>query len=657
MAEAFIGMTVSVKLKPGSVRPSVTGKVINIHDQNLILEQVYIQETGETAPSWTVPSYQIADLEVVDSSIYQPQYPSGASTLPIRIAPTHTDPAILSYTRANDSLATPVAATPAKELPARELPADVGAAQLQSPHKVPGSDHSASPSKPPQARRNPRKAKGWRSTPLLEETADVAPETPPQVPAKLKKAANKRAKRTLQDQQNQNGWATEDATDVQDMGDFDFEANLSKFDKQAVFDQIRTEDNTADEDRLVSHNRLARPGTYGGKNLHPTENVLSPPIKTADEELDSPSETDLDLGNGRSSRQSGRSRMTRQGDRSLSGAGALEERSLSRALRNVPSHGRPLNASVISSTSLNRSTSSIRGHAHFSPSHHQFRIANSLHHCPVLDPDRLRRIEEDYARRPGLSQGTLLELTGRAIAESICSTISRTSLSGPSRRNSKSSAIGGQSNRDPKPVVVILAGNHAKGARAVAAARHLYGRGYKLLLSLTDFSTPSSWHPIFKTQVNLLQSLGRKAFARLDSWPSISAQIKKLSSPPALIVDALLDGVKYAAIEDVQVAFESREVVDWMNRSRARVLSLECPSGYDAVTGETTVLEGEPLAAKPDRVLALGGLIRGVSEAVGEGERWAVSVLDVGLMSAMRGEEMVRFEGAWSVDVEFGMGD
>ncbi|KAF4551165.1 YjeF-like protein [Elsinoe fawcettii] len=650
MAEAFIGMTVSVKLKPGSIRPSVTGKVVNIHDQNLLLEQVYIAETGETAPSWTVPSYQIADLEVVNSSIYQPQFPSGASTLPIRVAPTYSDPAILSFARpmVEDELATPTLITPAKELPAEVVPIS-----LVSPRKV--TDDEPSPSKPPQpSRTTTKKGRGWRSTPLLEETAGATPETPPPQVVKPKKAGkNKRAEKRIRDEEKalQNGWATEDASDVQNMGDFDFEANLSKFDKQAVFDEIRIGDTTADEDRLVSHNRLARPGTYGGKNLHPTENVLSPPMKTADSELGTPSEagTELEFTSGRASRQSLRSRRTKPTERTLSGT--LEERSLSRALRNVPSHTRPLNASVISSNSLNRSTSSIRAQAHFSPSQHRLRIAETTHPCPLLSPERLRRVEEDYARRSGLSSATLLELTGRAIASSVCSSISKPSMTGPSRRNSKSSTTGNHTH-EPKPVVVILAGNSAKGGKAIAAARHLYGRGLKILISCSDFSAPESWHPLYKSQISLLQSLGRKAFARLDSWPGISAQIKKLSSPPALILDALLDGIKYGSIEDVGLAFESREVVDWMNRSRARVVSVECPSGYDALTGETTVLEGEPLAVKPDVVLALGGVVSGVGEAIAEGESWRVTVLDVGLNIAMRGEETVRFDMAWEVDVE-----
>ena len=114
-----------------------------------------------------------------------------------------------------------------------------------------------------------QRSKGWRQTPLLEPNPSFQPFTT------LKKSKrNGRA--------DENGWATEDATDVQDMGDFDFAESLAKFDKKTVFTQIQAEDGIPDEERLVSHNRLpkAKPGTAGGKNLHYTENVLDLPNGT-----------------------------------------------------------------------------------------------------------------------------------------------------------------------------------------------------------------------------------------------------------------------------------------------------------------------------------------------------------------------------------------
>ena len=98
-------------------------------------------------------------------------------------------------------------------------------------------------------------------------------------------------------------------------------------------------------------------------------------------------------------------------------------------------------------------------------------------------------------------------------------------------------------------------------------------------------------------------------------------------------------------------------MIDWSNRSRAPVISIECPSGYDEASGETTVVEGEPVAVKPDRVLALGAVLQGVFEAMVEGETWSLSVLDVGLSSQLTGNEAVRFGPEWSVELEFVQGE
>lgn len=113
--------------------------------------------------------------------------------------------------------------------------------------------------------KTPKRGKGWRQTPLLTELTENFQ------PFNSLNKKNGRRNKT-----EDSGWGTEDATDVQDMGDFDFESSLAKFDKRTVFNEIQAEDSVLDEDRLVAHNRLpkSKPGTAGGKNLHYTENVL-----------------------------------------------------------------------------------------------------------------------------------------------------------------------------------------------------------------------------------------------------------------------------------------------------------------------------------------------------------------------------------------------
>ena len=53
-------------------------------------------------------------------------------------------------------------------------------------------------------------------------------------------ASNRKTKRQ-QALEATNGWATEDATDIQDMPEFDFQSNLSKFDKRIVHSVVHVE--------------------------------------------------------------------------------------------------------------------------------------------------------------------------------------------------------------------------------------------------------------------------------------------------------------------------------------------------------------------------------------------------------------------------------
>lgn len=514
--------------------------------------------------------------------------------------------------------------------------------------------------------------KGWRSTPLLKEAA-----APEHGSAKGKKKP-KRTQRSAELHTAQNGWATEDATDIQDLGDFDFEANHAKFDKRSVFDQIRTEDTTADEDRLVSHNRLARPGTNGGKNLHPTENVLSPTLKPQYEspELGSESDadTELNFGSGQNSRRAMSRTSTKRPPR--------------RSNSNVPEDGQhPLSASF-TSTAFNRSMSSLRNaniqqasstistspnpNRNRSPaSTHSplrsieqmtisqrhaphFRVRSTNQPCPVLHPDRLVQAEADAIANIKLSPDALTENAARGIAESVLSSALHAV---PSRRSSKSNVLNNTTG-SPKPVVAILAGNHLCGARAIASARHIYGRGFKVLISILEFSNASVWHPEVAKQIQSLQSLGRKA-ARIEGWRSTSGHIKRLDGPPAVIVDALLDGLKYSQVQSVEQQLETRDMIDWANRSRAGVVSVNIPSGFSAGDGTTSIVEGEPLAVRPEHVIALAAPSTGLLEAVkeGEGGQWHLGIIDIGVNVVLRDKEKMNFGSNWTAALDFSRGE
>jgi enhancer of mRNA-decapping protein 3 len=220
-----------------------------------------------------------------------------------------------------------------------ELPAEVSAQDTQGPtqkkrrrnrkstqigngildelHSSPQASHNS---------KTPGKGKGWRQTPILQSTSSFQPFN------SLKKGGIK----------DDNGWASEDVTDVQEMGEFDFEGGLAKFDKQNLFEQMRKDDQIDEADRLVSHNRQPRPkpGTAGGKNLHYSENVLDVPStmgpKSSKERLAKETANDFwnseadDAGHNGGDRMSGRELGSRQSSRRGENKATTSKRSQSR---------------------------------------------------------------------------------------------------------------------------------------------------------------------------------------------------------------------------------------------------------------------------------------------------------------------------------------
>ena len=535
-----------------------------------------------------------------------------------------------------------------------------------------------------------KRGKGWRQTPLLQPS--------PQTSSPQSKGSMKKTRRQQQEEREgqKNGWATEEATDIQDMGEFDFEANHKLFDKKQVFDQLRQGDTTADEDRLVSHNKLHRPGTYGGKNLHPTENVLSPTLapKHHSNELDSTSDadTELNLANGRSSSRHSSTRvaMKKQPSRQNSAqvdprphplsASISSDRPLSRTAHSLS--GKPGRSvpSITTSPMVDRThsphsaLSTTKSHAtpllasqHLEP---HLAISQSLVPCPVLLPTALEALEKETVAHYGLTHDALTEIAARCIAETAMNVLESSTNS---RRGSRANTLqrgmsmntGLGIDHSSPPVIVIIAGNHPLGARAIAAARHLICRQTKIILAEAQYESHETQDAQMRTQLAILKRLIKSgASIKRGPWRRASGYIKNLPSPPALIIDALLGGSTYDSLlassnpdHASESQKETREMIGWANRSRAPVLSIGCPSGVSGTDGSTTTFEGEPLAVRPDRVLCLAAPMQGILEAIKGGERWEVSLADVGVNIALKSEEAVAFGAQWVVDVRFVEGD
>jgi enhancer of mRNA-decapping protein 3 len=280
----------------------------------------------------------------------------------------------------------------------------------------------------------------------------------------------------------------------------------------------------------------------------------------------------------------------------------------------------------------------------------------------------LETLEKETVARYGLTHDAITESAARCIAETAMNVLeSSTSSRRGSRANTlqRGMSTGLGIDRSSPPVIVIIAGNHTLGARAIAAARHLICRKTKIILAEAQYESPETQDTQMRTQLAILKRMIKAgASIKRGPWRRASGYIKNLPSPPALIIDVLLGGSSYDSLlassnpdHANESQKETREMIGWANRSRAPVLSIGCPSGVSGTDGSTTTFEGEPLAVRPDRLLCLAAPMQGILEAMKGGERWGVSLADVGVNIALRSEEAVAFGAQWVVDVRFVEGE
>ncbi|KAK3399132.1 YjeF-related protein N-terminus-domain-containing protein [Sordaria brevicollis] len=551
----------------------------------------------------------------------------------------------------------------------------------------------------PQVPRATAKGKGWRQTPILQSTASFQPFN------SLKKMRGA----------NDNGWASEDVTDVQEAGDFDFESGLAKFNKQDLFEQMRKDDLIDEADRLVSHNRVPRhkPGTAGGKNLHHSENVLDMPSTIPKPKPTTSndfwnSEADDGVING-ADRLSGRDQASRQGSRRGESKAASSRRSNSRKASGVPA-AHPLsrvNSSGVShyrTLSAKGSRPSSRLSARTTGVDKKKQPASTVAASPqglyVLPSDRkiepvsalqMLNLENIAHNEIGLTEEMMTENAGRGIAE-----VTLTALSDPAIKVRHSSIVDPTSGNPPPPTVVVLAGNNKSGIRAVAAARHLRNKNISVIVCVVGLERGErDLLEDMRQQVRLYKNMGGRIFSKSDffehlrkiSIPMLTIDTPRSSlsslanpAPIMLIIDALLGlAISFEELRNGDQA-TVYELIEWANRNEAFALAVDIPTGIDPSTGKVSVIDGNKLYVKPRYVVAVGAPKRGLLEALMAAENddgdtvlaggdtslpddavleWKLYLVDLGLGPAMwkkAGTKMRRgmnFEDRWVVEMTY----
>jgi NAD(P)H-hydrate epimerase len=131
--------------------------------------------------------------------------------------------------------------------------------------------------------------------------------------------------------------------------------------------------------------------------------------------------------------------------------------------------------------------------------------------------------------------------------------------------------------------ILVLAGTGGNGGGGICAARHLANRGAAVTLCL---AAPLRLSSVADWQYAIYRSTGGRETAA-----------SKLPASPELIVDAL---VGYSLSGAPRGLFDA--LILWTNESKARVLSLDIPSGVDATTG---LAPGSSVSAAVTLTLAL----------------------------------------------------
>lgn len=525
-----------------------------------------------------------------------------------------------------------------------------------------------------------RKGKGWRETPMLEDTSSFQPYK-----------ALRKTKAT------QDGWQSEDVTDVQEMGEFDFEGSLRKFDKRTIFDEMKEKDKVEESDRLVSHNVArpkAKPGTAGGKNLHYSENVLdtgSPAEKSNKAPLDDywKSEADDGARNG-SEKLSGRELGSRQGSRRGEGKAAATRRSQSRkaSAANVGQTPTRTNSGVSIPKPARRrrrakhadAQEKLPTAAHSSAG---FVLPPSNRKIEILSPLQMLNLENIAQNDLGLTEDMMTENAARGIAEVALHT-----LTDPAIKVRLAGADG--SSTETPATIVILAGNNKSGYRSVAAARHLRNKGCNVILCVVGIERERELSVDMTKQVRLFKNLGGKVcnkselfeFVRKASIPVISMDAPRSVLPQAppmavtLIIDALLGHV--TPFEDLRASDQATvyELIEWTNRNEAFVLAVDVPTGIDHTTGTPTVQDGHNLYIRPRYVVSIGAPKKGLFEVIAAGAGddddtvtgrasddavldWNLFLIDIGLGAAVwkRAGTKIRrgidFGHRWAMQIKY----
>lgn len=169
--------------------------------------------------------------------------------------------------------------------------------------------------------------------------------------------------------------------------------------------------------------------------------------------------------------------------------------------------------------------------------------------------------------------------------------------------------------------IAVVCGKGNKGGDGLSAARHLYNHGWKnisIILADADLRPDPAHHLALLTKMNL----------PVYSYADGGKEAEGIILSAGTVIDALigyhLEGAPRGAFA---------ELIEVVNKSRARVVSYDLPSGADPTTG---LCEG--ICVKADVTLTLAVPKKLFETAEGKAISGTVYIADLGIPSAFYDE-------------------
>ncbi|SMN22177.1 similar to Saccharomyces cerevisiae YEL015W EDC3 Non-essential conserved protein of unknown function [Maudiozyma saulgeensis] len=427
-------------------------------------------------------------------------------------------------------------------------------------------------------------------------------------------------------------WQDDDVGRIKNGADFDFQSNLTRFNKKDVFAQLKREDEVDPEKRLVSFNKKGSPdtttnsGTSFGRaqGNYEYDEMVIPNAKEDSwnkvgiefnkekqsskqhnndgdddvEDFESATDEEEDeISSGGNSNRKKSNIATNDDEDNTEDDDIVEDEdedseyypitksiNITHLLHSaVDDDGNSTEQSANKAQLLSQIEQMLINNA--SNSSRSGSVSNGLptlknsktgQLIPMASPVELLEIERLTNETFGITTGTMNEIFGNNASYLVKQT-----LGGPTRLTVK--------NTNPEPLIVVLVSDmNRSGIKAIALSRYLCQ--LKQVRVVLMFSCPLNdiQDKYVLNKIEIFKNSGGKL---VNSLKNLNALLAKLNSPVELIIDAM-QGFD-SNLSDFTLSRGAHqkilEIVNWCNETKrnknVKIWSIDLPSGYDSSSG------------------------------------------------------------------------